>query len=201
VAAYDAAFQSAMMKDMQNNIALASAILLCFVIAGVKSVRFQPSELESVPGAHSSGRLESLLKLQQVLQSNLLVLNMLLLLLLAVADLGIFQVLALAFVGLVMVHMLANADRLKRRSKRYALRHLDSLLAVAKALRPALNLLDDTRFIITTKRKPFTSRTELLDAVENSAGFLSVSERQQIRAVIEASPAPMPALLPASETE
>lgn len=148
-------------------------------------MQFRPEELKSSDNHPTPRRIEALLALQQVLQSNLLILNILLLLLLATTSFQLFQILGLAFMSLVVVHLLAGASRLKKRSKRIALRHLESLLAVANALQPALNLLDNTRFIITTKRKQFTSKTELLDALAHTEGVFTKAEKRQIRAILE----------------
>jgi hypothetical protein len=166
---------------MNNYIAQLILFILVLVLAGLKSLRIEPTE---VPGTTNEKQLQALLRLQEVLQSNLLLLNILLLALLALSSYGIFQILAFAFGWLVVIHLLAAAATLGKHAHRVALRYLHPLLKIAAALRPALDLLDNTRFIITRKSNTFSSKQELLQAVRKSRGILDTQEREAIEKLL-----------------
>lgn len=174
---------------MHNIIAQIGAFLIVLVIAGVSSLRLAPEDIaEHLPEQSSEtkqdNQLEALLKLQQVLQSNLLIVNLLLLYLLATANYGLFQIIAFAFIWLVVAHLLAATAAVKRRAKRLAINHLPALIKIAQGLQPALNLLDNSRFLITKRPGSITSKGELLNAVNNSKGVLSQDEKQRIRHIL-----------------
>ncbi|HSW65689.1 MAG TPA: hypothetical protein VLI54_00940 [Bacillota bacterium] len=166
---------------MTNYIAQLIVLALVLVLAGLKSLHIEPTE---VPEATSQKQLQALLKLQEVLQSNLLLLNIILLLLLALSSYGIFQILAFGFCWLVVIHLLTAAAGLGKRAHQLALRHLSVLLKLAAALKPALDLLDNTRFIITRKNNSFSSKQELLQAVRKSRGLLSKEEHSEIERIL-----------------
>lgn len=166
---------------MDNLIAQLAVLALVLILAGLKSLRIEPAE---VPKTTNPKKLQALLKLQEVLQSNLLLLNIILLLLLALSSYGIFQILAFGFCWLVIIHLLTAAAGLGKKAHQLALRHLPALLKLAAALRPALDLLDNTRFIITRKTNSFSSKEELLQAVRKSRGVLSEQERADVERIL-----------------
>jgi len=166
---------------MNNYIAQLTVLVLALVLAGLKSLRIEPTE---VPETTGQKQLLALLKLQDVLQSNLLLLNIILLLLLALSSYGIFQILAFGFCWLVVIHLLTAAAGLGKQAHRLALRHLPALLKLAAALRPALDLLDNTRFIITRKTNSFSSKEELLQAIRKSRGVLSKQEHDDVERIL-----------------
>jgi hypothetical protein len=177
---------------MHNIIAQLGALLIVLVIAGVSSLRLTPEDIAGHLPEQSSeekqdDQLEALLKLQQVLQSNLLIVNLLLLYLLATANYDIFQIIAFAFIWLVAVHLLAATTAVKQRAKRLAITHLPTLIKIAQGMQPALNLLDNSRFLITKRPGSITSKGELLNAVNSSKGILSQDEKQQIRHILAES--------------
>ncbi len=172
---------------MHNYISLTVVFLTCIVIAGAKSLKFESHELGH--NAHlTPQRIGALLKMQQVLQSNLLILNILLLLLVSITSFDIFQILGLAFIWLIVVHLLAASVRVQHTAKRLAKQHLKALVTLATGIEPALNLLDSTRLIVTIKPKRFTSKSELLESISQSTGVFTDTEQSQIRAILEPAP-------------
>ncbi|HSX43347.1 MAG TPA: hypothetical protein VLF59_04650 [Candidatus Saccharimonadales bacterium] len=174
---------------MHNIIAQAGALLIVLVIAGISSLRLTPEDIaghlpEQSSEKKQNSQLEALLKLQQVLQSNLLIVNILLLYLLATANYDIFQIIAFAFIWLVAVHLLAAAAGVKRRARRLAIDHLSRLIKIAEGMQPALSLLDNSRFLITKRPNSITSKGELLNAINSSKGVLSQDEKQRIRHIL-----------------
>jgi hypothetical protein len=58
------------------------------------------------------------------------------------------------------------------------------LIKIAEGMQPALNLLDNSRFLITKRPGSINSKGELLNAINNSKGILSQSEKQRIRNIL-----------------
>lgn len=165
--------------------------LLALIIAGVKSIDLDPAQLlkQAQKGTNDNSQstnrqASALLHLQQVLKSNLLIINLFLLTLLATANYGVFQIVGFAFIWLVVVHLLAAAKGVEKRAQQFTHRHLPSLLRLAAALEPALKLLDDSRFLNIKRERIFYTRGELLEAIQKSKGVLTTSEKQQFEAVL-----------------
>ena len=176
---------------MIHNIILQSCVLVsAIIIAGVKSLDLRPDQLydhhkKSDKHNNIDGRqVTALLHLQQVLQSNLLILNIFVLTFLAASEFNIYQDVAFAFVWLVGVHLLANTELIQKRAQAFTKKHLVKLLHLAAGLQPALALLDDSRFLALRNQKRFYSRAELLEAILESKAILTSSEKKQIEAII-----------------
>jgi CBS domain containing-hemolysin-like protein len=161
----------------------ASVFILCLLIAGIKSLKMRPQDLHALgtEPEQQDDELNAVLTLQQVLQSNLLILNLFILVFLATIY-GLFQAIALGFVWLVIVNLLAGTHWLHSRAQRLALKHRKQLVSVAVALKPALNLLDGSRFFII--KRSFSSKEELSDMISKSSGVLDKEEKERLRAVL-----------------
>jgi len=176
---------------MHNIVVQLCMLLLAVIIAGVKSIDLDPSQLlkqaegDTKSDNQSADRqTNALLHLQQVLKSNLLIINLFLLTLLASADYSIFQIIGFAFLWLVVVHLLAAAKGIEERAEHFTKHHLPGLLRLAAALEPALKLLDDSRFLNLKRDRTFYTRGELLEAIQKSKGVLSKAEKQQFEAIL-----------------
>jgi hypothetical protein len=176
---------------MHNIVVQLCIFLLALIIAGVKSIDLDPAQLlkQAQKGTNDNSQstnrqASALLHLQQVLKSNLLIINLFLLTLLATANYGVFQIVGFAFIWLVVVHLLAAAKGVEKRAQQFTHRHLPSLLRLAAALEPALKLLDDSRFLNIKRERIFYTRGELLEAIQKSKGVLTTSEKQQFEAVL-----------------
>ncbi len=176
---------------MHNIVVQLCMLLLAVIIAGVKSIDLDPSQLlkqaesDTKSNDQSADRqTNALLHLQQVLKSNLLIINLFLLTLLASADYSIFQIIGFAFLWLVVVHLLAAAKGIEERAEHFTKHHLPGLLRLAAALEPALKLLDDSRFLNLKRDRTFYTRGELLEAIQKSKGVLSKAEKQQFEAIL-----------------
>jgi len=175
---------------MLHNIILQTCLLLvAILIAGVKSLDFtsKVSEFQkdiSKGNDDTQRQINALLLLQQVLQSNLLILNIFILTFLAISQYSIYQDVAFAFLWLISVHLLANTAFLQRRARTYTQKHFKQLLRLAVGLQPALALLSDSRLLVMRNSKHVYSRTELIDAIENSKDVLTPNEREAIQAIL-----------------
>jgi len=189
---------------MHNIIVQICMLALALLIAGVKSIDLNPTQLlehaedkqKDEDGPSADQQVTALLHLQQVLQSNLLIINLFLLALLATADYSIFQIVAFAFLWLVGVYLLAATAFVQKRAQAYTRKHLSGLLRLAAGLEPALKVLDDSRFLSMKRDRTFYTRGELLKAALDSKGILTKDEKRQLRALLAEPAAHTTAELP-----
>ncbi|HSX02307.1 MAG TPA: hypothetical protein VLI05_03245 [Candidatus Saccharimonadia bacterium] len=169
--------------------------LLVVLAAGMKSLRFAPSHetdfeihrraADGDAEAKREQEIRAIIPLQQSFRHiDLLILNILVVVYVA-NSYELFKSIALAFIWLVAVNLLASNQWFHRHAQWLAVRHRKWLSKAAGALEPVLNLLGNSRFFAVKRQTSFSSKEELLKGIEESRDILSPHEKRQIRDILE----------------
>lgn len=166
-------------------------LVLVLAAAGLKSLRFAPSELTDFELERRLKAGDEQAKMELAFRENrpqldalrrlaILLLTILIVIVLAFSH-NVVLAIVLALVWLFAVELLSSQGWLARQAEKISARFEPQLLQATQGMRPLLQLLADSRVLGGDSMSAFYSREELLEEIERDKDVLGKDEKLLLR--------------------